>query len=527
MEENMLTGEMLIGADWVRGTEGSFRAIDPATGEAMDPEFAQGGSADVDRAARAAADAFDEFRATAPTERARLLDTIADNIEAIGPDLLARGHAESGLPLPRLENERNRTTAQLRLFADLLRRGTAEGVRIDPALPERTPPRVDIRQRLVALGPVAVFGASNFPLAFSNAGGDTASALAAGCPVIVKVHNAHPGTGMMVAGAVRAAVEECGMPAGTYSALIGPGTSIGAALVAHPAVKAVGFTGSRSGGLALVRIAQSRPEPIPVYAEMSSINPVFVLPSRATPEVAREYAASLTLGSGQFCTNPGLAFVPRGEAGDTFVSATADAIAETPGQTMLTPGICDAFREGVAALEAAPGVTVVGRGRPGEGENAPAPVVFAADVELLSAESVLQDEIFGAASLILRYDSIDELVEQAERLEGQLTATIQATQADLADARRLMPVLERKVGRILYNGWPTGVEVNDAMVHGGPFPSTSDPRMTSVGTLAITRFQRPVAYQNLPAELLPPALADDNPWHTVRLVDGAIEGLER
>jgi alpha-ketoglutaric semialdehyde dehydrogenase len=521
-----LTGEMLIGAARVRGTAGSFRAVDPATGEHVEPEFGLGDENDVDRAALLARDAFDVYRATSPGQRADFLESIARNIEALGDTLVERARLESGLAVARLEGERTRTTSQLRLFAELLRGGTSTGVRIDPAQPERTPvPRVDIRQRLIGVGPVAVFGSSNFPLAFSNAGGDTASALAAGCPVVVKVHNAHPGTAMLVAGAVADAVAEHRLPEGVYSSVIGAGNDIGAALVAHPAIKAVGFTGSRSGGLALVDIARRRREPIPVYAEMSSINPVFVFPSALTEEVAAGFVASLTLGAGQFCTNPGLVFVPAGTDGDAFARMIGRLVAEATGQTMLTRGIREAFESGTARLDAAPGVERVGSGAPGAGPNAPAPAVFATDADRLRADESLQNEVFGAASLVVRYGSIDDLLSLAEALEGQLTATILADAAENAEVGRLLPVLERKVGRILYNGWPTGVEVNHAMVHGGPFPSTSDGRTTSVGTLAIQRFLRPVAYQNLPDALLPAPVADANPWDQVRSIDGRFEGL--
>lgn len=523
-----ITGDMLIGAQWVRGGGSGFRAVDPATGRPLEPEFHHGGQAEVDRAAELASAAFDDYRATAPAARAAFLDAIATRIDALGDELVERAHAETGLPVARLDGERARTTGQLRLFAGLLRDGMADGVRVDPAQPDRHPaPRLDIRQRLVPLGPVAVFGSSNFPLAFSNAGGDTASALAAGCPVVVKVHNAHPGTAMLVSRAVAEAVAECGMPAGTYSALIGQGNMIGAALVAHPYIKGVGFTGSRTGGLALMDIARRRREPIPVYAEMSSVNPVFVYPSRATPEVAVEYVSSLTLGSGQFCTNPGIVFVPAGADGDAFVTAVADAVRGSQGRPMLTSGIRGAFTDGVDALRSVDGVEVVAVGTPGAGANAPAPVVFSADSGLFGEDARLQDEIFGAASLIVRYDDVAELPAHAERLEGQLTATVQATAGEAEHVRPLLAVLERKVGRILYNGWPTGVEVGDAMVHGGPFPATSDGRSTSVGTLAITRFQRPVAYQNLPADLLPEPVADGNPWDLMRLIDGRVEGGAR
>jgi NADP-dependent aldehyde dehydrogenase len=519
-----LTGEMLIGGQGVRGSGPGFRAIDPSTGAEIEPAFFVGGDAEVDRAARLAESAFPAYRATSPAVRAAFLETVADNIEAIRSDIVARAHAETGLPVSRLESEAGRTTGQLRLFAALLRGGTTTGVRIDPAQPDRTPlPRLDIRQLLVPLGPVAVFGSSNFPLAFSTAGGDTASALAAGCPVVVKVHNAHPGTAMLVARALSDAVAAHDLPAGVFSALIGPGSSLGAALVAHPMITAVGFTGSRAGGLALVDIAQKRRTPIPVYAEMSSINPVVILPSRATPQVAEEFVASLTLGSGQFCTNPGVLFVPSGEAGDAFAAVVSHRIAAAHGQTMLTAGICAAFGRGIEALRQVPGVAVLGEGQPGAGENAPGPTVFTADAALLSSEPALQDEIFGAAALVLRYRSIDELPALLSYLDGQLTATVHAGPEERDAVGALRAVLERKAGRVIYNGWPTGVEVTHAIVHGGPFPSTSDGRSTSVGTLAITRFQRPVAYQNFPDDLLPAPVAPGNPWAQTRFVDGSYE----
>jgi NADP-dependent aldehyde dehydrogenase len=375
--------------------------------------------------------------------------------------------------------------------------------------------------RMVPLGPVAVFGASNFPLAFSTAGGDTASALAAGCPVVVKGHPAHPRTGYLVARAVVRAVAAQNLHPGTFAFLLGEGIELGQDLVKDPRIQAVGFTGSRGGGLALVAAAAARPQPIPVYAEMSSINPVVVLPGALAEgdvaQLATAYVGSLTLGAGQFCTNPGLLFLPTGEDGDAFLAAAGGAIAEVTGARMLTTGIAEAYTTGSAALCAADGVRVVGRGKEG-GEHAPAPQL----VESARLAGVT-DEVFGASGVVVRYDTVEDLLKHLQSLEGQLTATVHAAGTDAAAARTLLPVLELTAGRILFNGWPTGVEVGHAMVHGGPYPATSESRSTSVGSLAIERFQRPVAYQDVPAEVLPEAVRDDNPWGLTRRVDGTLE----
>lgn len=483
---------------------------------------------EVEAATTAATEAFAAYRATTPQQRGAFLDAIAAEIEADKDAIIEAAVAESNLPVGRITGEVGRTTGQLRMFADVVRRGDHLGVRIDPAMPDRAPlPRADIRQRMIPLGPVAVFGASNFPLAFSTAGGDTASALAAGCPVVVKGHPAHPRTGELVAAAIDKAVERSGLPTGTFTFLLGDGFELGQALVSDPRIRAVGFTGSRAGGLALVATAAQRPEPIPVYAEMSSINPVVVLPNALkeadTVAFAQAYVGSLTLGSGQFCTNPGLLFLPSGDAGDAFLAATAEALARTTGQTMLTPGIADAYASGTGRLQDTDGVNVVATGQDG-GEHAPAPVVSEAPAELLlAADNAVAHEVFGASGVVVRYDSVDALVPSLQGLEGQLTATIHYAPADREAAQLLLPVLELKAGRVLFNGWPTGVEVGHAMVHGGPFPATSDPRSTSVGSLAIERFQRPVAYQDVPADLLPEALRDDNPWGLTRRIDGALE----
>jgi 2,5-dioxopentanoate dehydrogenase len=433
---------------------------------------------------------------------------------------------ESGLPRGRLEGERGRTVGQLRLFAEVVREGSWLEARIDPAMPDRKPlPRSDLRLRHVPLGPVAVFGASNFPLAFSVAGGDTASALAAGCPVIVKAHSAHPGTSELVGRAVQEAAAACDLPEGAFSLLFGAGNWLGGALVADARIRAVGFTGSRGGGLALMRIANERPEPIPVYAEMSSINPVLVLPhaleSRGE-QIAKAFVASLTLGAGQFCTNPGLVLAQEGGALDRFVAMAATSLGACSAATMLTPGIAQAYRGGVERIAARPGVKAIARGQAAEGNNLGQPALFSTDARNFLADAALREEVFGASSILIRCPNGDAMRRIVEQLEGQLTITLQMDDADLDYARELLPAIERRAGRVLVNGFPTGVEVAHAMVHGGPFPATSDGRSTSVGSLAILRFLRPVCYQDFPAALLPQALRDDNPLAIPRRLNGKI-----
>lgn len=519
-----LNGQSLINGEWIEGTEGDIRALDPSTEENLDPVFTLIGPDQLDDATRAAEQAFPEYSATDPEARARFLDRIADNLEALREDVVDRARRETGLTEARLNGELTRTANQLRLFAGVVRSGSFHRVRIDPAQPDRKPaPRADIRQRMVPLGPVAVFGASNFPLAFSTAGGDTASALAAGCPVVFKAHNAHPGTAELVAQAIHDAVTQEGLPGGTFSLVYGPGAKIGQRLVADPRITAVGFTGSRSGGLAIARTAFERPSPIPVYAEMSSINPVIVLPGAlgsATSSLAEAFVGSVTGSSGQLCTQPGLVFVPEGPEGDEFVSRAVEHIDASTGQTMLTPSIASSWASGVENLSGQDGVDVIARGAAGEGANAPGPVLFRTDAETFLANDELQKEIFGAASLIVRYAEPASLEELVAALEGQLTVTVQASPSDRDDVAALRPRLERLAGRILYGGWPTGVEVGHAMVHGGPFPATSDARTTSVGTLAIERFLRPVAYQDFPEDLLPAPVSDANPWSVGQSVDG-------
>jgi len=525
-----LTGHSLIAGRPVAGDSITTFGVNPASNERLEPPYTLLTEGQLTEATAAASEAFASFSTLDPDTHAGFLDAIADNIEAIGEELITRAGLETGLPAARLLGERARTTGQLRLFAAVVRQGDFRGVRIDPALPDRAPvSRVDIRQRQIPLGPVAVFGASNFPLAFSTAGGDTASALAAGCPVVVKAHNAHPGTGELVGQAIAKAVRDAGLHPGVFSMVYGPGSTIGQALAADPAIKAVAFTGSQSAGIALMRAAAARREPIPVYAEMSSLNPVFVFPGALTGDVntlASQYVAAVTGSSGQLCTSPGLLFAPSGVAGDKFAAAVGRAVSACAGQTMLTEGIARSWNAGAEALGSADNVDVIGQGNPGPTENAPAPTVFGTNVAEFVSNDVLHTEIFGAASLVIRYSTGEELLEATHRLEGQLTATLHLTEADYPTAARLLPALERKVGRIIVNGWPTGVEVGHAMVHGGPFPATSDAQTTSVGTLAINRFLRPVAYQNLPPKLLPPSLQDNNPLHLNRRIDGVVENAQ-
>jgi 2,5-dioxopentanoate dehydrogenase len=522
-----ITGDLLIGAQRVGARERSFRAVNPATGELLEPVFAFAGPGEVERACDLAWEAFHIYRNTGLEERAEFLEAIAANILDIGDALVERASAETGLPRGRIDGERARTVGQLKLFADVVRGGEWLDARIDPALPERKPlPQPDLRERHIALGPVAVFGASNFPLAFSVAGGDTASALAAGCPVVVKGHPAHPGTGELVGQAIQAAVSSCGLPEGVFSLLLGQ-IETGSVLVANHHIKAVGFTGSRGGGMALVRIAAGRPEPIPVYAEMSSINPVFLLPAALAARaetIGRGFVASLTMGAGQFCTNPGLVFGLAGSDLDSFLDSAAAALTACEPQPMLTPGIHKAYEAGVQALSEHNRVETIARGRVGEGINQGQGALFATDAESFIADDRLGHEVFGSSSIVVRCPDTDTLVSVSERLEGQLTATLHMDPGDEVTARRLLPILERKAGRILTNGWPTGVEVGHAMVHGGPFPATSDSRTTSVGSLAIRRFLRPVCYQDLPPDLLPFELRDENPLRVPRLVNGARVG---
>ncbi len=501
-----------------------FNAINPKTGLPLKGTFTDASTDAIDQAVQEAHNAFPTYRKKSGAERATFLEQCAQEIEALGDTLLKRCQEETALPLGRLQGELGRTTNQLRLFAQVLREGSWVGACIDTALPKRQPiPRPDIRQMQIPLGPVVIFGASNFPLAFSTAGGDTASALAAGCPVIVKAHPAHPGTAALVGQAMQRAADKTGMPKGSFSLVQGISNSVGAALVTHPLIKAVGFTGSFAGGKALFDLANNRPEPIPVFAEMGSTNPVFILP-RALAESGAAIAAgltkSVTLGSGQFCTNPGLTFIGRDEGNSSFMQSLQKNLEETEAQVMLTSKIQKVYEQGTNRLEKKSGLSVLASGKNSTDPNTTAAKFYTTTVSDFLKDKDLEVENFGPSSIVVETDSKQDMLQVAKRLEGHLTATVHGTVKDLEENRELLEVLEQKVGRILLNGYPTGVEVCHAMVHGGPYPATTAPQTTSVGTKAISRFVRPICFQNYSATLLPPALQDDNPLQIWRLIDG-------
>jgi NADP-dependent aldehyde dehydrogenase len=504
----------------------TFAATSPFYGHELPGRFALATADDVDAAAAAAAEAFEAFEATSGATRARLLEAIADEILAAGDHLLERARLETALPPERLIGERGRTVGQLRLFAEAARDGSWVDARIDRRQPDRQPvPRPDLRRLKRPIGPVVVFGSSNFPLAFSVAGGDTASSLCTGNPVIVKAHRGHPGTSEIVAAAVTRAVAGCDVPAGVFSMLHGEGSVVGTALVRHPATRAVGFTGSRSAGRALCDAAAARPDPIPVFAEMSSLNPVFLLPGALAErgsEIASGLAASITLGVGQFCTKPGLVFAVEGDDLDRFREQLRTAIQSVPAGSMLTADIRDAFAGTRDNLCATDGATVLARSRSpvDNARTEAAALVVETTAQVFLGIPACREEVFGPCSLLVAARDADELCRLAASLDGQLTATIHGTTADLSTAGGLFAILARTAGRVVVNGFPTGVEVCPAMQHGGPWPATSDSRFTSVGTAAIERFVRPICYQNVPDACLPVALQDANPLGIERLIDG-------
>lgn len=497
-------GKHLIAGEWV-ATDATFRSA-PASGQPHD--FSVGTVALVDRACQAAEEAFWSYGYSSREERAALLDAIADEIDACGAAITQVGSDETGLLPARLEGERGRTVGQLRLFAQHIRKGEYLDRRHDQALPDRQPaPRPDIRMMQRPIGPVAVFGASNFPLAFSTAGGDTAAALAAGCPVVVKGHSAHPWTGEIVAEAISAAVARCGVHKGVFSLVQGGRRDVGHALVQHPLIKAVGFTGSLGGGRALFDLCAARPDPIPFFGELGSVNPMFLLPvaiAARGAEIAKGWAASLTMGAGQFCTNPGIAVIMQDQA-DAFADAARQALAPVGAQVMLTDGIAAAYKKGCDRIAGGPGVSEVLVSA--SGERSAAPNLFTVSATDWLADAELAEEVFGPLGLIVMAQDAEQMVAIARSIEGQLTCTLHLDAGDADLGRRLLPVLERKAGRVLANGYPTGVEVCDAMVHGGPYPASTNFGATSVGTLSIRRFLRPVCYQNLPEGLLPADIA--------------------
>ncbi|MEP2680658.1 MAG: aldehyde dehydrogenase (NADP(+)) [Sulfitobacter sp.] len=499
-------GKHLIAGEWI-ATDDRFSSS-PAHGPVH--EFSVGTVDLVDQACEAAEAAFWDYGYSSRATRAKFLNAIADEIDARGTQITEIGSQESGLPAVRLEGERGRTVGQLRLFAAHIEKGAYLDRRFDAAMPERQPaPRPAITMVQRPIGPVAVFGASNFPLAFSVAGGDTAAALAAGCPVVVKGHSAHPGTGEIVAEAIHAAVESCGIPRGVFSLIQGGSRAVGQAVVQHPRIKAVGFTGSLAGGRALFDLCAARPEPIPFFGELGSVNPMFMLPAAMearAEELGKGWAASLTMGAGQFCTNPGIAVVIDGAGADAFVQSAATALQDVAPQVMLTDGIADAYCAGRDKFKSAPSLRQV-HVADSTGRNA-APALFETTGAEFKANPALHEEVFGPLGLVVRVSSLEEMRALAVELDGQLTITLHMGDADVKAARVLMPVLERKAGRLLANGFPTGVEVVDSMVHGGPYPASTNFGATSVGTLSIRRFLRPVSYQNLPEALLPEDAAE-------------------
>jgi alpha-ketoglutaric semialdehyde dehydrogenase len=521
-----LHGQNLVAG--ARSAAGSkrFQAAEPAVGGMLPGAFAEATPEEADRALAQAAAAFPAYRRIEPDRVAAFLERIGEEILALGPALLERTSAETALPLPRLEMERARTVGQLKLFAELVREGSWIDARIDRALPDRKPlPRPDLRRRLMPVGPVVVFCASNFPLAFSVAGGDTASALAAGCPVVVKANRAHPGCAELAGEAVRKAAAATGMPPGVFSLLHGASHEFNLRLVRHPSAKAAGFTGSLGGGRALMDAAASRPDPIPVFTEMGSVNPVFVLPGALAERgaaLAEGLKGSVTLGQGQFCTKPGVVAGLRGPAFEAFVKAFAELMAMQPPGTLLHAGIRKSYDEGLAGLRAVPGARCVAlsaqKADPSKTQVAAA--VFETDAATFLRERRLREELFGPAGVVVHCGGREELEAVARALDGHLTATIHGSEADLREHGALLALLEERVGRLVFNGFPTGVEVCASMQHGGPYPASSDGRFTSVGTAAIFRWVRPVCYQNFPDAALPPELRNRNERNLWRRIDG-------
>jgi NADP-dependent aldehyde dehydrogenase len=520
-----LTGKNIIGNSLSGEGKNIFYGEDPSTGKKLDPGFNEATENEIHDAIQLAASAFQKYRNKSGKEKADFLEAIAAEILDLGDELISRCMLESGLPEARLKGERGRTVGQLKLFAGYIREGSWQEVRIDKADPSRTPPKPDIRSMQKALGPVGIFGASNFPLAFSVAGGDTASALAAGCTVIFKGHPAHPGVSEMVAVAIQKAVTKTGMPEGTFSMVHGKSTAVGMAIVNHPAIKAIGFTGSYRGGKAIFDAANSRTVPIPVYAEMGSTNPVFILPhalKERKETISKDLAAAVTLGVGQFCTNPGLVVYEESED-NVFVESFSKNLRETSPGVMLTSGIQQSFKNGVEKLQKSKGIKTLVDGKPvGPGALSPA-YLFQTTGAAFLGDHTMEEEIFGPSTLAVTVNGKAELMRIATQLGGHLTATLHGTEQDLEDYADLITILEQRVGRLIVNGYPTGVEVSYAMVHGGPFPATTDSRTTSVGTDAIKRFTRPVCYQNFPQSILPAELKDENPLKIWRLVNGTWE----
>ncbi len=522
-----LHGKNIIGAHLSGLGKSAFYGFNPRTSRQLDMPFHQATEEEIGRALELAAQAFPVLREGAPQAIAGLLETIAAGIEELGDQLIEQAAAETGLGRDRLTGERGRTVNQLRLFAGLVKDGTFVDARIDPALPDRKPvPRPDLRRMLIPVGPVAVFGASNFPLAFSVAGGDTASALAAKNPVVVKGHPAHPGTSELVAGAIVRAVKDLGFPEGTFSLVNAVDPAVSLVLVRHPLTKAVAFTGSQRAGKGIFDAAVQRPEPIPAYAEMGSTNPIFILPAameERTDALVQGLTSSINLGAGQFCTCPGLIFVLEGKTLNTFRDKLGHAFEQAMPATMLHPGILSGYEQSVSRVGGIEGVETkrsLQAADPGKTEAVP--ILFETDVATWLANEVLAEEVFGPSTVLVRGQSEEDLLRIAESLPGTLTATVHGAPEDLKKYRKLIAVLETKCGRLIFNGYPTGVEVSPAMHHGGPYPATTDAKFTSVGTASILRFLRPICYQNFPDDALPLELQNENPRKIWRTVDGQL-----
>jgi NADP-dependent aldehyde dehydrogenase len=520
-----VSGRSLIGFREGMGTGDAFYATSPVTGQRLQPGFIPATAEEINLAVALGEEAFDFYRSVSGRERGAFLRKIAANIEAIATDVIERAAQETELPQPRLQGETARTCGQLRMFAQVAEEGSWVQARIDRADPERKPaPKPDIRSMLRPLGPVVVFGASNFPLAFSVAGGDTASAFAAGNTVIFKAHPAHPGTSELVGRAIQQSVRDCNLPEGIFSLLFDSGTEVGTQLLKHSRVKAGAFTGSRAAGRKLMDMAASRPEPIPFYAEMSSTNPVFILPG-ALRERAKNIAAGLyasfTMGAGQFCTKPGMVFLEQGSEATAFAKELQQLVAGSSPFHLLTKTIHTSYGSAIAGRRTDSSVRLVAEGEAAaaDGGFAVTPALFETNAASF-LESDLDAEIFGPTTLLVQHSSREQILAIARALEGHLTATIHGTEEDLREFADLILILENKVGRLVFNGFPTGVEVTHAMVHGGPYPATSDGRSTSVGSQAIFRFARPVCYQGFPEAALPDELKNANPLGIWRMLDG-------
>ncbi|MGD2088459.1 MAG: aldehyde dehydrogenase (NADP(+)) [Candidatus Aminicenantes bacterium] len=525
-----LTGEQVIGFSFSKKGSRTFQGVNPVDGKALEPLYYEATVDEIDHAFQLAQQAFLIYRQKRPFEKAAFLERIAEEILARGDELIRRCMEETALPATRLIGERARTVNQLKLFAEVVREGSWVEARIDTAIPGRQPvPKPDIRQIHIPLGPVGIFGASNFPLAFSVAGGDTASALAAGCPIVVKAHPAHPGTSEIVGRAIHKAVQETGMPEGIFSMLHGASVDVGMAMVNHPLAKAIGFTGSFKGGKALYDAAVRRPEPITVYAEMGSTNPVFLLPKaikERKESIAKGLVGSVTLGVGQFCTNPGIVFLVQSAESEDFINYIAEEMSAVHEGIMLTNNIKSSYEKGIEARLYIKGVEVKAKGKPvgskekNQGYCQAMPFLLQTTAEQFMKNSLLEEEVFGPATIIITAANKEQLMAAATALKGHLTAAVHGTEKELEEYADLISLLENRVGRLILNGFPTGVEVCDSMHHGGPFPSTTDLRSTSVGTAAIKRFVRPICCQDFPQSSLPDALKDGNPLNILRMVNG-------